>query len=120
VTGAFLQIGPLIGALATTIGIRRAFQVLETSGPGISDPHFASAPIGDVLITTVVGLLLGLLGIVFLGIALVRRRYRAEWFFWFLIIYGGLLLFGFPVGTAIGIFFLVYCLPRRHEFLRAD
>ena len=116
-TGAFLQLGPVVGIAGTAIGMLRAFKTLESAGPGISDPQHVSAAIGDVLITTIAGLALGVVGIVLLCIALLGSRYRAEWFFWFLVIYGGLLLFSFPVGTPIGIFFLVYCLTRRQEFL---
>ena len=115
-TGAFLQLGPLVGMVGTTIGMLHAFKTLESSS-GISDPQRLSANISEVLVTTDIGLGLSLIGLVLICVALFASRYRAPWFFWFLVIYGGILLFGFPVGTAIGIVLLVFCIARRHEFL---
>ena len=114
-TGAFLQLGPLVGLIGTTIGMLHAFKTLESSGT--ADPQRLSANISEVLITTAIGLGLSLLGLVLICLALFASRYRAPWFFWFLVIYGGILLFGFPVGTVIGIIILVFCAMRRHEFL---
>ena len=113
--GAFLQLGPVVGLIGTVIGMRRAFDTLGAAG--IADPEKLSANIGEVLIATVIGLALGVIGIVLLCIALFGCRYRAEWFFWFLVIYGGILVLQFPVGTALGLVFLVFCLTRRNEFL---
>ena len=96
-----------------------AFDTLAAT-PGISDPQRLSANISEVLIATVVGLGLSIIGLVFLCVALFGCRYRAEWFFWFLVMYGGLLLFGFPIGTAVGIVLLVFCITRRHEFLKPN
>jgi hypothetical protein len=70
-----------------------------------------------VLIASGIGILIGIVGLILMLIALIKQQYRAEWFFWFLIIYS-LILFGtFPFGTIFGIFFLVYCLTKRREFL---
>ena len=118
-TGAFLQLGPIIGAAGSAIGMMRAFDTLAAA-PGFSDPQRLSANISEVLIATVVGLGLSVIGLILLCIALFGCRYRAEWFFWFLVIYGGILLFGFPIGTAVGIVFLVFCIIRRHEFLKPN
>lgn len=117
-TGAFLQLGPVIGVVGTVIGMMRAFDTLAAQG--IGDPQRLSANISEVLIATIAGLALGVIGLVFLCIALFGCRYRAEWFFWFLVIYGALLLLGFPVGTVAGIVVLVSCLTLRHEFLKPD
>jgi hypothetical protein len=94
----------------------RAFDTLAEA-PGISDPQRLSANISDVLIATTAGLVFSVVGLVLLCIALFGYRYRAEWFFWFLVIYGALLLLGFPVGSVVGLVFLVFCLTRREEFL---
>ena len=117
-TGALLQLGPLVGTVMTVIGMVQAFRTMESAQSGIGDPARLSAAIGHVLYGVFAGLVRGLVGLVLLFVALLGSRYRAEWFFWFLCIYGGLLTLSFPFGTAFGIFFLVYCITRRGEFLR--
>jgi hypothetical protein len=114
--GAWLQLGPVIGAAGAALGMMRAIGTLAEA-PGVSDPQRFSADIGEVLIATAAGLVLSVVGLVLVCIALFGYRYRAEWFFWFLVIYGALLLLGFPVGSVVGLVFLVFCLTRRHEFL---
>lgn len=79
-TGAFLQLGPVIGAAGTFIGMMRAFDTLATA-PGISNPERLSSDIRVVLIATVAGLILSVIGLILLGIALFGCSYRAEWFF---------------------------------------
>lgn len=115
VTGALLQLGPVVGLLGTLIGMMGAFRTLGSGG--IAEPQHLGANIGVVLCATAAGLALGLMGLVLLCIALFSCCYRAEWFFWFLVIYGGILLCGFPVGTVLGIIILVYCLTHRAQFL---
>ena len=113
--GAFLQLGPLIGLVGTFVGIIRAFYTLESSSSG--DPARLSANVTGALYATAAGLVLSVVGLILIYVALFRYRYRAEWFFGFLLIYGGVLLAGFPIGTVFGIVILSYCLMRRNEFL---
>jgi biopolymer transport protein ExbB/TolQ len=100
-TGAFFQVGPLIGMAGTVIGMMRAFKTLESSS-GISDPQQLSANISEVLIATAIGLGFSVVGLVLICIALFASRYRAPWLFWFLVIYGGILLCCFPVSAVFG------------------
>ena len=118
-TGAFLQLGPVIGAAGSAIGMMRAFDTLAASS-GHSDPERLSASIGEVLSATALGLGLSVIGLVLVGIALFGCRYRAAWFFWFLVVYGGILLIGFPIGTIVGGVFLVFCITHKHDFLPPD
>jgi multisubunit Na+/H+ antiporter MnhC subunit len=117
-TGVFLQVATILSTIGTVLGMRHAFSILHASPTGISDPRQLASAIGDVLIITAIGVGIGLIGLVLLCIALLGSRYRAEWFFWFLVLYGTLMVFTFPIGTLFGIFFLIYCLTRRHEFLK--
>ena len=117
-TGAFLQLGPIVGLVGTTIGMMHAFETLGSSGT--ADPQRLSANISEVLLATVLGLGLSLIGLALICIALFASRYRAPWFFWFLVIYGAILLYGFPVGTVIGTIILVYCFTSRAQFLRRN
>jgi len=115
-TGVIFQAGPIIGAIGTAIGMLRAFSTLQADG--ISDPRVLSANIGEVLTATIIGFGLGVVGLVLIILALFVSRYREEWFYWFLVIYGAVLLAGFPIGTLLGIVILTYCLTNRSEFLR--
>lgn len=114
ITGAICQVGPVVGLLGTIFGMVRAFGVLSSSGT--SDPRALSGTIATVLLMTMIGFIVGIVGVVLLCIALTASCYRAKWFFWFLMIYGTLLIFSYPYGTLFGIFFLVYSLMKRVEF----
>lgn len=114
IIGACMQAGPLIGLVGTVIGMKKAFDSLGSSG--IGDPSQLSNSIGWVLIATVIGILVGLIGAVLVFVSLLGFRYRAEWFFWFLVIYGAISLLSFPVGTVTGIAFLVYGITNRTQF----
>ncbi len=116
VTGACLQIGPLIGLCGTVAGMIGAFKTLGSNG--MADPQQLSADIGGVLVATTVGLCVSLIGYILICIALFACCYRARWFYWFLVDYGIIaLLFGFPLGRVLGIVILVYCLNHKSEFL---
>lgn len=115
IAGITLQIGVAVAFIAVLICRQRAYSILGSRG--VADPQALSSVIGTVLLFTAIGLATGLAGAILLAISLMRFRYRAVWLFWFLVIYSALLLFSFPVGTAVGIFFLVYCFTRRGEFL---
>jgi hypothetical protein len=52
-----------------------------------------------------------------LCLALAVYRCRTPWFFWFLAIYSWPLLLIVPFGTAAALFFLIYTLSRRDEFI---
>jgi biopolymer transport protein ExbB len=68
--GMLTAIGaPVVGVVATGIGMVRAFQTLGTSGHG--DPSKVSVPVGEVLIPCFVGVPAGLIGLV---IAITARR----------------------------------------------
>jgi hypothetical protein len=117
IAGAVCQLGPVIGVAGTVIGMMGAFDTLGTT-PGVGDPARLSESIGHVLVSTAIGLVVGIIGLILLTVSVTACRYRAEWFFWFLVVDGVQALSAFPVGSAFGVFFLVYCLTRRQEFLR--
>lgn len=126
IIGTWLQLGPSIWIAAYFIMLYRLLFLAKetpqsTSRNGVDAILSLYSRTLDIyshtLILVCVGLLAGLVGLVLLTISLVSFRYRAEWFFWFLIIYGIVLLGAFPCfGTAIGIFFIVYSLTYRREF----
>ncbi len=117
VLGTCFQLTPLIWVFAYLMAIMRLLKLLTNINPTLAIQDVMkpfnqiSSIYMDSLLLAIFGLVIGVVGLVLLIIALVKFRYRAEWFFWFLIIYGGLL-----IGTPFGIFFLVYCLVHRRDF----
>ncbi len=108
--GTALQIVPVAslrgadGALVTTLQ------------SGLGDPRTLVGGLGEFSEVSAVGLAVGSVGLVLLAWAVAGSRYRAPWFFWFLVIYAGLIMPVFPVGTAFALFFHLYCLTRPKEF----
>ena len=117
VIGAWMQVAPVLGMIATAIGIMRAFAALSSAPSGIGDPSQLSAAIGEVLIATFAGMLIAPVGAIMLLVAVFSMRYRSPWLFWLLIVLGALYLLAFPLGTIIGVVFLVVALTKRQEFL---
>ena len=116
IIGLILQLGPYIGLLITAFGMLQTFSHKTAT----TDINILSSEISHVIIATLVGLIFGLLGIVMIFISLLRYRYRAEWFFWLLTIYGTLNLFVFPLGTIPGLALLIFCITNRKEFFRNE
>jgi hypothetical protein len=122
--GAGLQlaqvIGFAIGFARAAPSMMKAFHELDTAGPG--DPALLSAFIGEILIAVLIaatgGIALSLIGILLVLIAITFCRYRAVWMFWFLCLYGSLMIFIFWYFLPFGLFFLVFGLVKKDEFLR--
>ncbi len=117
-TGAILQIGPIFGLIGTIFGMLETFRVITVEGTGEAED--LSAGISAALVSTQIGFVFGFVGMILLAIALFGYKYRAKWFFWFLIVYSAFSILGFPIGTILGIALLVYVLKRKQEFLEAD
>jgi hypothetical protein len=125
--GTALQLAPFIWVIAYLVTFTRLVNLANNPKPvDLSHPLDAfnatmsqmDSIMGDGAILLLIGLLVGFIGLIFLIVSLTVSRYRAEWFFWFLMIYGLILCGAFPFGTVFGIFFLVYCLTKRREFLK--
>ncbi|MFB9899953.1 MotA/TolQ/ExbB proton channel family protein [Cerasicoccus arenae] len=112
--GAWLQIGPVFGLLGTVYGMVCAFQDIEASGMG--NPEALANNISIAITTTAMGLIMGLIGLIFLAIAFFHSSYRAPWFFKFLIVFAIFWLIHFPIGTIIGVLLLVYIISKKAEF----
>ena len=67
--GALLMVSPLFGMLGTVFGMKRAFDILGSSGVG--DPSTLSASVGETLVFTAAGLLLFPVGAIILTVSLV-------------------------------------------------
>jgi len=60
------------------------------------------------------GVGVAILGILMVILAATVYRYRAQWFFWFLCIYGAAMLLSYML--PFGLFFVIYALLKKKEF----
>jgi len=112
--GAILQPASILGGIFGALWQISGMESLRAQGSvGVSDVANA---VSITLVVTAISTIAFFVGLILLCIALAVSRYRAKWFFWFLALYSWPLLLLFPFGTAAGVFFLIYCLSRRHEF----
>lgn len=135
--GAWLQAGAVIGHLWTVVAMVSTFQgflepnstnfnkVIDQDGVtlGVTEPASAQTianEISNKLMPVVVGRVPALVGAILIAIALIGKKYRATWFFWFLLVYGILLVMNYPTGSLIGGALLVYLLWKRNEFFATN
>jgi len=57
------------------------------------------------------------IGVILMAVALFGKKYRAPWFFWFLIGYGVLWAVNYPEGTVFGCALIIYLIWKKDEFL---
>lgn len=114
--GAWLQVGPIIGAGITLVGLVRAFAVM---GMKVGDPAELSAVIGEAIISSLLGMVIGLVGAVMMLTAVYSSGYRAPWLYWVLLVLGVLYVPAVPVGTIIGAVFIITALAKNQELLAA-
>lgn len=115
ITGAILLLGgPLFGLMGTIIGMLSALQTMGSEGS--ENAEALAGNIGFSLITTTIGLCVGIVGGIMMLIALFAAKYRAPWFFWYYAAMSTLGLFNFPAGTILGSLMLVYLITHRKEF----
>lgn len=111
----------LPGAIFLIFSMVSAAQALslligELTSQGLADPSTAAQLIGELIITMIVRGFTLLPALAALCLALLACRYRAPWFFWFLLVISFPLLLLCPVGTGFGIWFLFYLRKHRQEF----
>lgn len=118
--GACLQVIPANLTIGTAINLAHDIQrLLSQSRSGAPDPSRLSALIGEALISITAGMLLGLVGAALIFLSIYLKRYRAPWLFWLMAILGVVYLPALPLGTLIGLGFLVVALTKRKELLAA-
>lgn len=115
IAGAILQIFPVQCLFGT---IARAVRTFADSAPQFGDPSRLSALIGEALIAINTGMLVALVGAMLILIAIYGKRYRAPWLFWLLIILGVVYLPALPLGSLIGLAFLIVAIATRKTLLR--
>jgi len=116
--GAWLQLGLVFGLLGTVVGMVSAFDKLSESEA--ASPETLANDISFALITTAIGMIPVLIGLILMAVARLGKKYRAAWFFWFLIAYSVLWALNFPVGTILGGALIFYLISKKDEFLTAN
>jgi len=114
ITGAILQLGLVLGIIGSLLGMIFAFQ--HRGAEGTTNTELLANDISFALISTIIGLCISIVGLIFIFIALFKSKYRAPWFFWFLIIWSILWILNFPFGTILGGAFLIYLIMHKDEF----
>ena len=111
--GAWLQVGAVIGLIWTVVGIISSFQKVLPSGAALAKE--ISSELTPVLIASIASFI----GAILLAVALFVKKYRAAWFFWFLLIYGILIAMNYWEGTLIGGLLIIYLIYKKYEFLES-
>ena len=121
VIGAMLQLALPIGLVSSQVLLHRSVSRFDLShlddvGSVSSAIRATTASMGTAMDHFWIGFGIALLGLGLFIIALTRLRFRHRWAFWFASVYGGFLVFVFPIGTPFGLFLLIYSLIHRVEF----
>ena len=109
--GAWFQVGAVIGLIWTVIGMISSFQNVSPSGTALANG------ISSELTPVLIALVASFIGVILLAVALFRKKYRAAWFFWFLLIYGILIAMNYWEGTVVGGLLIIYLIYKKDEFL---
>ena len=109
--GAWLQVGAVIGLIWTVVGMISSFQNVSSSGTALANE------ISNELTPVLIALVASFIGVILLAVALFGKKYRAAWFFWFLLIYGILIAMNYWEGTLIGGLLIIYLIYKKDEFL---
>lgn len=114
-TGVLLLTFPLFGAISVLIALVRAFGILQAAGS--ADPQALAADISQALISTLIGLVFGLIGLVIVNIALFKRTNRESWFYQSVIVLSVLwCVLLFPLGLIPGVLLFHHFSKRKNEF----
>jgi len=114
--GAWLQLGLVLGLGGTIINMVNAFSKFSDS-QGEANTEVLAGKISSALIPSAVGMGVALVGVILMGIALLGMKYRAKWFFGFLIIYGVMWTLYMPTGTIAGGALLAFLFWKKDEFV---
>jgi len=122
IIGVLLQLVPVVCAAVFVFAFIRQIDLMAPTSSDAANlkPEEITRMMTELMMEQLAVIIIcglaGLIGLVLILISLTANRYRAKWFFWFLMIYGLFLCLGFPVGTILGGFFIVHGLMKRQEF----
>lgn len=113
--GLALFAGPVLGMIGTVIGMVRAFSTLAENSDATSEA--LASDISVALISMMIGIGLGFVGLILILVALLAIGNREKWFFWCSVILSIIwCLVIFPYGAIVGIPILILFIVKRAEF----
>ena len=113
--GVALYTGPIWGVLGTVVGMIGAFNTLAEQTEVA--PQDLAEDIGFAMRTSLMGLIIGFVGVILILVALMHAKNREKWFFRvtvFLSLFWCVVLF--PLGLVVGLPILILFVRKRAEF----
>jgi biopolymer transport protein ExbB/TolQ len=114
ILGTAVQCSLLVGMAFFVAGTLKTFQ--EITAGGISDPKLMAQGIGEASIPVVIALGVGVWGTFISLVTAIVSNYRSRWFFWWSSVFAVVYMIVLPLGTALGLAFLIFLIARRREF----
>ena len=109
--------GPILGLIGTVIGMISAFSTLAENSSAA--PEDLADDISVALISTMIGTIIGLLGVILILLAFFGKKNREKWFFWWSSVLSTVwCLTIFPYGMIVGVPILILFISKRAEFLK--
>lgn len=98
-------------------GLAVASMVRQLAQQGTADARLMGQMVGELIVTLAARGFVALPVVAVLVLALLACRYRAVWFYRYLLVVSPLLMLLVPFGTLFGAWFLMYLWKRRREFV---
>lgn len=114
ITGVLMQL--VVWMYVGVLIVSAYFRSIDQNAPGTAQTVISGEFYGQVYGIYMFGGSLAVLGFMVSLEAVFRRRYRARWFFWASLFLSLPICLLYPVGTVIGLGFIVYILAKRKEF----
>ena len=114
ILGTAVQCSLLVGIAFFVAGMLKTFR--EITAGGVSDPELMTQGIGQALVPVVVALGVGVWGTFISLVTAIVSNYRSRWFFWSSAVFAVVYLIALPVGTMLGLAFLIFLIVKRREF----
>ena len=112
--GTAVQCLLLVGIALFLAGMITTFR--EITAAGTSDPKLMAQGIGQALVPVVIALSVGVWGTFISLVTAIVSNYRSRWFFWWSAVFAVVYMIVLPLGTALGLAFLIFLVAKRHEF----
>jgi hypothetical protein len=115
--GCWLQIFSLFGLLGTIFGISKAMHIDNIEIDSMLE-RYKWLQFSEI--TSLYASYFVYFGLFLIFISVCVLSFRSKWIFWFLIIYGFILLLSFSYSAIIGLYFIVFSVIYRDQFMSND
>ena len=114
IIGSMLLLALPIGLISTIISMVQIFQYI--SAQGASDATLMAGSISSALVSSALGLVVGLLGAMFLCVSIVFFKHRKPWVFRVALTASFITFLLFPVGTVVAVVILIVLFFKKNSF----